>query len=142
MKIRADVNIDIQRRLKQVRNEKYWTFVGNEWWKLYYSWIPKKSRQTARSVKITGYYKHAEIEHFAPQARYQYYGKLMVDAVTGSSYARKGTKKVLASPTVYLKYSSKKAEKERDKAAWPTQGKKLTNAAQNYVDSGRLGLNG
>ena len=31
----------------------------------------------------------------APYARYLYYGKLMVDPETGSSYARKGTTKVL-----------------------------------------------
>lgn len=30
-----------------------------------------------------------------PYARYQYYGKLMVSSVTGSSYARHGEKKVL-----------------------------------------------
>lgn len=36
-----------------------------------------------------------KIQYLAPYARYQYYGKLMVSSVTGSSYARHGEKKVL-----------------------------------------------
>lgn len=36
-----------------------------------------------------------EIRQAAPYARYQYYGKLMVSSVTGSSYAAGGEKKVL-----------------------------------------------
>lgn len=35
------------------------------------------------------------MQYLAPYARYQYYGKLMVSSVTGSSYARHGEKKVL-----------------------------------------------
>ncbi len=36
-----------------------------------------------------------EIVQNAPNARYDYYGKLMVSSVTGSAYARKGESKVL-----------------------------------------------
>lgn len=36
-----------------------------------------------------------EIKYISPYARYQYYGKLMVSSITGSSYARKGESKVL-----------------------------------------------
>lgn len=35
------------------------------------------------------------IEYNTPYAQYHWYGKLMVDAVTGSSWARPGTQKVL-----------------------------------------------
>lgn len=56
---------------------------------------------------LTGTLKHSAtlgtqigsgcIEYASPYARYQYYGKLMVSSVTGSSYARQGEKKVLTS---------------------------------------------
>lgn len=45
-----------------------------------------------------------EINQIAPYARCQYYGKLMVSSVTGSSYARKGEKKILTSTP--LKYNT------------------------------------
>lgn len=35
------------------------------------------------------------IEYNAPHTQYHWYGRLMVDAVTGSSWARAGTQKVL-----------------------------------------------
>lgn len=36
-----------------------------------------------------------EVNQIAPYARFQYYGKLMVSSITGSSWARFGEKKVL-----------------------------------------------
>ena len=67
-----------------------------------------------------------------PMGRFLYYGKGMVDIETGSTYARKGTKKVLVSQfggttnaKEDLSYGRPGAEKEwfeaakkRDKAAW------------------------
>ena len=44
---------------------------------------------------------------YGPQGRYLYEGKVMVDEVTGSPFARKGAKKVLVS-----QYSGKTAAKE------------------------------
>lgn len=44
-----------------------------------------------------------KIVYASPYARYQYYGKLMVSSVTGSSYARQGESKVLTDKD--LKYS-------------------------------------
>lgn len=44
---------------------------------------------------------------YGPQGRYLYEGKVMVDEVTGSPFARKGAKKVLVS-----QYASKTAAKE------------------------------
>lgn len=42
----------------------------------------------------------------APQARYLYYGKLMVSKETGSAWASHGESKVLASPEKDLKYNT------------------------------------
>lgn len=44
------------------------------------------------------------IEYAAPQARYLYYGKLMVSPLTGSPYASDGEEKVLANPERDLEY--------------------------------------
>ena len=46
------------------------------------------------------------IYYTLPYARYQYYGKLMVSSVTGSSWARKGESKVLTGKD--LKYNTSK----------------------------------
>lgn len=45
-----------------------------------------------------------KIEYASPYARYQYYGKLMVSTLTGSSYATRGEKKELT--TVDLTYNT------------------------------------
>ena len=47
-----------------------------------------------------------KIVQTAPQARYLYYGMLMVSSLTGSSYARHGEKKVLTDKK--LEYSKSK----------------------------------
>ena len=64
-----------------------------------------------------------EIEYTSPYAHYFYKGELMVDAETGSSYARAGTKKVYAGKELsFYKGDGDKAghplaSKEWDKAA-------------------------
>ena len=35
------------------------------------------------------------VTYLSPYARYHYYGKLMISSLTGSSYAKKGEKKIL-----------------------------------------------
>lgn len=52
------------------------------------------------------------IYYAAPYARYQYYGKLMVSSVTGSSYAKKGESKVLTGKNLqYETYRHPKAQR-------------------------------
>lgn len=45
----------------------------------------------------------------APYGRFLYYGKLMIDPVTESPWARKGAKKVVKVPEVELTFSNPKA---------------------------------
>lgn len=49
------------------------------------------------------------IKQNTPYARYQYYGKLMVSSITGSSYAKAGEKKVLTDTD--LKYNKSRHPK-------------------------------
>ena len=52
------------------------------------------------------------IHYNSPYARFQYYGKVMVSSVTGSSFARKGESKVLTNKDlVYNKSKHPKAQR-------------------------------
>lgn len=48
----------------------------------------------------------SQVIYPGPYARYLYYGKLMVDPETGSSYARKGTTKVLTDKNLVFNKAS------------------------------------
>lgn len=130
-------HINSAKRLQQVRNDGFWKFGANEWWKLITPYTPMEEGVLFETVEI----KPKEIEYKAPYAHYIYRGELMVDPETGSSYAQKDSKKVYAGKE--LKMSTARhplASKEWDKAAEPTQKPKLIRAMQGYVDSGRLNL--
>lgn len=51
------------------------------------------------------------IIYISPYARYQYYGKLMVSSISGSAWAKKEEKKVVAVPEKQLKYSKTGAQR-------------------------------
>lgn len=142
MKISIKANINIPKDLAKVRDSRFWKFAANEWWKLITPYTPMLTGTMSEQVKVKGESGNGEIEYTSPYAHYIYKGELMVDAETGSAYARAGTKKVYAGKELDL--SSGKhplASKEWDKAAEPTQKPKLIDAMQDYVDSGRLSLN-
>lgn len=54
-------------------------------------YVPMLNGSLDKRTRVDG----SEIIYPGPYARYLYYGKLMVDPETGSSYAKKGTTKVL-----------------------------------------------
>lgn len=138
---KIDVNIDGNRCLAQVRAKGFWKYAANEWWKLITPYTPMKTGTMSEQVEIRGKEGAGEIEYTAPYSHYLYEGKLMVDSVTGSSYARAGTKKVYADKELNIsKAKHPLASKEWDKAAEPTQKPKLVDAMQRYIDSGRLNL--
>ena len=58
-------------------------------------YTPMLSSALIKSATISTKIGSGEIKQNTPYARYQYYGKLMVSSITGSSYARMGEKKVL-----------------------------------------------
>lgn len=54
-------------------------------------YVPMLTGSLDKRTRVDG----SEVIYPGPYARYLYFGKLMVDPETGSSYARKGTTKVL-----------------------------------------------
>lgn len=70
-------------------------FVDSECIRLMGPYTPMQNGVLLKSATIGTKIGSGKILQVAPYARYQYYGKLMVSGVTGSSYASKGEKKVL-----------------------------------------------
>lgn len=54
-------------------------------------YVPALTGDLDRRTRVDG----SLVIYPGPQSRYLYHGKLMVDPATGSSYARKGTTKIL-----------------------------------------------
>ena len=54
-------------------------------------YVPALTGDLDRRTRVDG----SKVIYQGPQSRYLYHGKLMVDPTTGSSYAQKGTTKVL-----------------------------------------------
>lgn len=70
-------------------------FVDSECIRLMGPYEPALNMGMEKSVVLGTAIGSGKIEYLSPYARYQYYGKLMVSSLTGSSYASKGEKKVL-----------------------------------------------
>lgn len=58
-------------------------------------YTPRITGALIKSATLGTVIGSGKIQQVAPQARYLYYGKLMVSSVTGSAYATKGESKVL-----------------------------------------------
>jgi len=56
---------------------------------------PRQNGILINSVTLGTVIGSGELNYIDPKARYHYYGKLMVSPTTGSSYAKRGEKKVL-----------------------------------------------
>jgi len=141
MQIKVESNINIPKNLAKVRDEAFWLFGASTYHKLMSPYVPFETGTLDETVKIKGEEMKGEVEYFAPHAHYIYEGKLMVDPETGSSYAKKDSKKVYTGKS--LNVSKKKhslASVRWDKAAEPTQKEKLIAFMQSYADSGRLHL--
>ena len=81
-------------------------FVDSECIRLMVPYTPMLSGQMMQSATRGTVIGSGEIKYNSPYARYQYYGKLMISSVTGSSYARKGESKVLTGKD--LRYNKSK----------------------------------
>jgi hypothetical protein len=58
-------------------------------------YVPMETGMLIRSATLATTIGSGEIIYSTPYARFLYYGKVMVDPVTGSAYARRGTSKVV-----------------------------------------------
>jgi len=111
----VEVNIDIPKHLREVRDDEFWTFAATEWHRLYSPYVPMATGMLMSQVRITP----GQIEHVEPYAHRMY---------TGNFNFRRDLHPLAA--------------REWDQAARPTQEPKLVRAMQAYVDKGRLKLNG
>ena len=71
------------------------SFVDSECIRLMVPYTPMLNGILMKSPVIGTVIGSGHIYYLNPYARYQYYGKLMVSSITGSSYASMGEKKVL-----------------------------------------------
>jgi len=111
----SQVNINVDRRIAQVRDDRFWQFAAEQWYELYTPFVPMDTGNLLKNVSITP----GQIEHRAPYAIYVYNG----------NFNFKQTHHPLAS-------------RMWDKAAEPTQKPKLVRILQKYVDAGRMKLDG
>ena len=137
IKVTSEIKIDVPGLVSKTENPTFWKYAASQWHRFMTPFTPMRVGALMEDVTI----RPKEIEYNSPYAHYLYKGELMVDAETGSSYARKNTKKVYTDKD--LNISTEKhplASKEWDKAAEPTQKPKLVDAMQKYINSGRLNL--
>lgn len=142
MNISVESHVDVPKILAKVRNKDFWLFAASEYHRLMTPFVPFETGELDETTKINSSELTGEVDYYAPHAHYIYEGKLMVDPETGSSYAKKDSKKIYNGKS--LKISKEKhplASVKWDKAAEPTQKPKLIDEMQAYVDSGRLHLN-
>lgn len=65
-------------------------------------YVPMLTGSLDKRTRVDG----SEVIYPGPYARYLYFGKLMVDPATGSSYASKGTTKVLTNKNLVFNTAS------------------------------------
>ena len=87
--------------------DKAQAFIDSECIRLMGKYTPERNRMLIRSATLGTKIGSGHIVYASPYARYQYYGKLMVSSITGSSYATHGEKKVLTDKD--LKYTKASA---------------------------------
>ncbi|GAB5081329.1 hypothetical protein Osc1_05020 [Hominimerdicola sp. 21CYCFAH17_S] len=97
-------NFGVAKTSRLIKAQK---FIDNECIRLMAQYTPTLNTALRKSVTTGTKIGSGKIKYVSPYARYQYYGKLMVSIVTGSSYARHGESKVLTNTD--LKYSTAKA---------------------------------
>lgn len=70
-------------------------FIDSEMIRVMTPYTPRQNGALINSVTLGTVIGSGRLEYADPKARYHYYGKLMVSPTTGSSYAKRGEKKVL-----------------------------------------------
>jgi hypothetical protein len=70
-------------------------FIDSECIRLMAPYTPYRAGILEKSATLGTKIGSGEINQVTPYARFQYYGKVMVSAITGSPWARRGEKKVL-----------------------------------------------
>lgn len=96
-------------------------------------YVPALTGSLDQRTRVDG----SEIVYPGPYARYLYYGKLMVDPATGSSYAKKGATKVLTDKDlVFNKAMHSQAQSHWFEASKAENLEKWVRVADKAVKSG------
>ena len=146
MNVSVKVDVNIPKYIGKVRSDILWKAAANEWWRLMTPYVPMDSGNLSTNVKI----KPKEVDYVSPHAHYQYEGRAMgpsypikKNGETVGFYSPKGKRKYYTGKTlVYSKSRHPDASKHWDEKAALSQKSKLNKFIQNYIDSGRLNLNG
>lgn len=81
------------------------SFIDSECIRLMVPYTPMLNGQLMQSATRGTVIGSGVIKYNSPYARYQYYGKLMVSSVTGSSYARRGESKIITNKDLHYNNS-------------------------------------
>lgn len=109
----SEINIPVERYIDKVRADKFWHFAAQEWYRLYYPFIPFRTGMLANRVVISP----GQIIHNVPYSIPIYNGKFN-----------------------FRKDLHPLASRQWDKAAEPSRKPQLVHALQIYVDNGGLHL--
>lgn len=96
--MKAEVNLSWKYTFGKEYTDRFDTaqkFVDSECIRFMVPYTPMLNGILMKSPTLGTKIGSGQIVYQNPYARYQYYGKLMVSSITGSSYASKGEKKVL-----------------------------------------------
>lgn len=95
---KAKINLVWKQTFGKEQTDRFTTvqkFIDSECIRLMVPYTPMKNGILMKTAVLETKIGSGLIYYNSPYARYQYYGKLMVSSVTGSSYAKHGESKVL-----------------------------------------------
>lgn len=105
-------------------------YVDSEVVRLMEEYTPMETGATYKSATISTKIGSGEIHQTTPQARFLYYGKVMVSPSTGSAWAKSGEKKII------LTHSAVNATKGGMTTS--TQAKELSYSKQRHPKAGKM----
>lgn len=109
----SEVKIDVQKYVGKVNSPDLWQFAAEQWYRLYYPWIPFRTGMLANRVVISP----GEILHNTPYSIPVYNGRFN-----------------------FRRDPHPLASRRWDKAAEPTCKPRLVQALQIHIDNGGLHL--
>lgn len=105
-------------------------FVDSEVVRLMEDYTPMETGATYKSATISSKIGSGEIHQTTPQARFLYYGKVMVSPSTGSAWAKSGEKKVILTHSV--------TSATKNGMTTSTQAKELSYSQQRHPKAGKM----
>ena len=127
---KTTISVYMQKSLQRLMSPEAKRVGLNAWYRYMYKFIPFGSGLLADDISID----ENGIHFYSPQARYLYYGILMVSPTTGSSWAKAGETKVKTSTA--LQYSAEQhpnACAEWGKVAMDLYGDAIMNELKQYL---------